>query len=68
MTLDTIALWNFQRTTSLRAMCESHQHNKLWLFNFIKRLVASNNPLRKVLLESFLIPRSLLNVSSDASN
>jgi hypothetical protein len=65
-TLDTIAFRNLQWTT--RAMCEIHHRNKFRFFDFVKRLVTSNNPLREVLLESFLIPRSLLNVLSDASN
>lgn len=63
-TLDTIAFWNLQWTTG--AMGVLQHRNEFRFFDFVKWLVACNDPLRKVLLKLFLIPRSLLKAASDA--
>ena len=59
-TLDALAFWNLQCTA--RAIQEIHHRDEFWFFNLFKWLVASDNPLREMLLEFFLIPRSLSHV------
>ena len=49
-------------------MCELHHHNEFGLFNLVEWLVACDDPFCKELLESFLVPWPLLNMSLVASN
>jgi hypothetical protein len=56
-TLDTLAFRNLQWTT--RAMREIHHRDEFRFFDLFKRLIACDNPLCKISLKSFLIPRSL---------
>jgi hypothetical protein len=57
MLLDPIMFWNIQWTTTV--MCKIHHINEFRFLNFIKWLVAGDNPLSEELFELFLIPWTL---------